>query len=390
MGLMSEYIQRKLSISDLEKELMNLIKQYNKVRNTFTLVYVAAAKQIPNIAMDQDDYYIIDDLLRNVESENLDFYLETPGGSAESAEEIVKCVRDKFKSVSFIVSGEAKSAGTIMVLSADEILMTQTGSLGPIDAQVRIGRSRVSAYDYIEWTNVKSKEAANTGQLNSFDAIVIAQISPGELSGVFHALEYAKDLVREWLIKYKFQKWTVTETRQIPVTDDMKRKRATIIARKLANHSIWRSHGRSIKIEDLRNIGLRITSVDDNPALADLVYRIQTVCKLILQSSSAYKLFATENEKVFKHAIPPGGVSPTQQNVVPEVAEFEVKCSQCRNTYKMYAKLSSNPQIDVNFKKQGKHPYPKDNKLKCKCGFEIDLMGIRNNIETKTHKKIVF
>ena len=62
-------------------------------------------------------------------------YIETPGGSGETAEEVVKFLRNNFDTVSFVVSGEAKSAGTIIVLSGDEILMTETGSLGPIDAQ---------------------------------------------------------------------------------------------------------------------------------------------------------------------------------------------------------------------------------------------------------------
>ena len=395
-GLMSEYLKRKLSITDLESELMELIKKYNQIRSTltqrniFSLVYVAALnKPIPTIGMDQDDYYIIHDLLRGVTTDSLDFYLETPGGSAEAAEEIVRCIRNKFSDVSFVVSGEAKSAGTIMVLSADEIIMTETGSLGPIDAQVQIGRSRVSAYDYIEWINKKRKEAVKKGSLNPFDAIMIAQISPGELSGVYHSLEYAKDLVREWLVRYKFQKWTETETQKLPVTESMKRKRAAEIARDLAQHSRWRSHGRSIKADDLRQIGLRITSIEANASLADVVYRIQTVCRTILASSTAYKLFCTESEKVFKHAVAPGGAVGGQQQIVPEVVEFEVKCPQCGNAYKLYAKLVANPKIDKDFQKQGKLPYPKDNKFKCTCGFEIDLTGIRNDIEAKVGKKIV-
>ena len=33
--------------------------------------------------------------------------------------------------------------------------MTETGSLGPIDAQVKIGRSIVSAHDYKAWIDEK-------------------------------------------------------------------------------------------------------------------------------------------------------------------------------------------------------------------------------------------
>jgi hypothetical protein len=34
-------------------------------------------------------------------------------------------------------------------------------------------------------------------------------------------------------------------------------------------------------------------------------------------------------------------------------------------------------------------PFPKDAKIICKCGFEIDLSGIKNQIEIQTGKKII-
>jgi ClpP class serine protease len=114
MGFMNDYVERKLSVIDLESELMKLISNYNKLRETFTVLYVAAiGKAIPDVPLNQDDYYLIHDLLRDVSSDKVDFYIETPGGSGEAAEEIVRCLRDKFNHVSFVVSGEAKSAGTI-------------------------------------------------------------------------------------------------------------------------------------------------------------------------------------------------------------------------------------------------------------------------------------
>lgn len=114
MGLTSEYVAKKLSGKDLETELLSLIKQYNKQRGTFLVVYSgAASKNIPQVSLGMDDYFTLFDILKNVKSDKLDFYIETPGGSGEAAEEIVRFVRKKFKEVSFVVSGEAKSAGTI-------------------------------------------------------------------------------------------------------------------------------------------------------------------------------------------------------------------------------------------------------------------------------------
>jgi len=277
MGLMSEYINKQAGPNELLSELLGLIKSYNKERNTCMLVYAAAVeKPIPDSVLCMDDYFTIRDLLENVESDKLDFYIETPGGRGEAAEEIVGFTRDKFKNIDFVVSGEAKSAGTILALSGDDILMTKTGSLGPIDAQVKIGRSTVSAHDYIEWVNQKRTEAEKVGRLNPFDAVITAQITPGELCHVLYAQKFSEDLVKEWLPKYKFKNWVTTETRSASVTMEMKQARANEIASNLIDHSKWKSHGRSLKIADLEEIGLKIVKIDDNSSLANIIYRIHT------------------------------------------------------------------------------------------------------------------
>ncbi len=396
MGLMNEYINRRLGASELAKELLSLIAEYNKKRGTFLLVFASAiGKNIPDVELSQEDFYIVSDLLKDKVSliKKVDIYLETPGGSGEAAEEIVNFLRHNFEDVSFVVSGEAKSAGTIMVLSGDEILMTKTGSLGPIDAQMRIGRTVVSAFDYTEWIEKKYKEAEEKGRLNPFDATMIAQISPGELFGVQHALKFAEDLVIKWLIKYKFKNWRETETRKIPVTDDIKKKRAKEIVDELINHAKWRSHGRSIKIDDLENIKLKITKIDEDAILQDIVYRIQTVCRLLFTTSSTYKIFATQDEKIFKQAI--GLNSPVRVPQLPkssqmaEIAEVDIQCQKCGKKFTLYAKFIADPKIDKDFQAKGSVPFPKDNKLQCDCGFQIDVGGIRNELEIKAGSKVL-
>lgn len=392
MGLMNEYINKKMSANELEQELLSLIKKYNEKRGTFLLVMASALnKSIPDVALSQEDFYMIADMLNDLKDiSKTDIYLETPGGSGEAAEEIVEFLRKEFEYVSFVVSGEAKSAGTLMVLSGDEILMTKTGSLGPIDAQVRIGRTTISAYDYMEWVEEKLKEAEANERLNPFDATMVAQISPGELKGVNHALKFAEDLVGKWLKKYKFKHWNVTETRQRKVTDEMKTKRAKEIAQKLIDHGTWRSHGRSIKIKDLENIGLRITEIDDDNELKNIVYRIQAVCRLLFATTNTYKIFATQKEKIFKSAVSAQEMLRIPKDVkYTEIAELEQKCQQCGKIHKVYAKLADNPQIDKDFQSKGFIPFPKDNKLVCDCGFEMDLGGVRNEIEVKTGLKVL-
>jgi len=390
MSLMAQYIQKRLSMPDLEKELLRLISKYNTLRNTYLLVYAAATeKMIPGTSLNQGDYYLIHDLLSKLKQhKKIDVYLETRGGSGETAEEIARLLHDNFETVSFVVSGEAKSAGTIIALSGNEILMTETASLGPIDAQIKIGRSVFSAYDYIEWIGEKKAEAEKTKTLNPFDAKVIAQITPGELQGVWHSLKFAEKLVVPWLMEYKFSQWTVTETQKKTVTKQMKERRALEIATKLTDHSLWKSHAKSIKIQDLENMQLKITHVDDDEELADTVYRIQTVCQMLFSNTNCFKIFATQDEKIFRNATPAGGAIKIPKGL-PDVVEIKQRCTKCGIIHRLYAKFVPNQQIDKELQKSGLTPFPKDAKIKCQCGFELDLLGVKNQIEMDIGRKII-
>ena len=210
-SILDEYLKKRMGILEIQIELQKLISDYNKYTGRYMFVYASdlnkGRSRGVDVSLVQEDFYNIQDILRESDKPKIDFYIETPGGSGEAAEEIAKFLRKKFDEVNFVIAGEAKSAGTILALSGDNIYMTETGSLGPIDAQVKIGRSVVSAHDYKAWVDEKRLEAEQNGNLNPFDAIMVAQISPGEIYGVVNSLEFAKDLVKEWLEKYKFKNW---------------------------------------------------------------------------------------------------------------------------------------------------------------------------------------
>lgn len=391
MGYLKQYLGK--NTQDLQNELSELIGEYNKIRNTFLMLYVTAFKRIPEASVIQDDYYIIHDMLDGPQPlPQLDMYIETPGGSGEAAEEIIRLLHKKADKVCFVVSGEAKSAGTIMALSGSEILMTETGSLGPIDAQINMGRMTFSAYDYLEWLTEKHDECEKSKSLNPVDATIIAQISPGELRQIQNSLDFAKDIVTNYLSEYKFSNWEITEHHHTPVTDEMKRKRAAEIAIELSKHSRWRSHGRSLKIEDLKELGLKIRSIDDDQKLRDIVYKIQMVCRVIFETSNTYKLFVTSNNIICKAAAPAKGAFMPQMAVPvnAEIAQAQVQCPKCGKQYNFYAKFVKDPKMEKDLKQQGFIEIPKDCKYHCACGMEIDLLGLRNEVERATRKKIIY
>ena len=168
-SILNNYISKHYSVIDLHEELKRLMKEYKKITERDLFIYasdfVKGGNPNVNISLCQDDFYIFQDMLREEKYNKIDIYLETPGGSGESAEEIARFLRNKFNEINFVIAGEAKSAGTILALSGDNIFMTDTGSLGPIDAQIKIGRSVVSAYDYKIWIDEKREEAEKYNQI---------------------------------------------------------------------------------------------------------------------------------------------------------------------------------------------------------------------------------
>ena len=71
----------------------------------------------------------------NIEEDELDLIIHSPGGSAEAAESIVEYLRQRFSHIRVVVPLAAMSAATMIALSADEVVMGQHSQLGPIDPQ---------------------------------------------------------------------------------------------------------------------------------------------------------------------------------------------------------------------------------------------------------------
>ena len=128
MGYLEEYINKGFTLNGYFEELQRLVEQYNKITGRYLYLYVAAMfKRVQGISMEEDDFYIFRDMLQSVHDfDEIDVYIETPGGNGVTAEQIAKFLHSKFKKVNFVISGEAKSAGTILAMAGNEIYMTES------------------------------------------------------------------------------------------------------------------------------------------------------------------------------------------------------------------------------------------------------------------------
>jgi len=216
-----------------------------------------------------------DDLREAVEGiterqSRLSVILETQGGYVDSARRIAETLRHYYEHVDFIVPGHAMSAGTVLVMSGNDILMDYYSILGPIDPQIPRdkGEGLVPALGYLlQYERLITK--SQNGDLTDAElAFLLNRFDPGELYQYEQERELSTELLREWLVNFKFKDWTVTETSQTPVTEEMRGERAEEIARSLTDPSRWHSHGRGITMPILRKeLNLKIVDFGSDDEL---------------------------------------------------------------------------------------------------------------------------
>jgi membrane-bound ClpP family serine protease len=196
--------------------------------------------------------------------------ISTLGGYVEVAERIVTTIRHHYPDdVHFIIADRAMSAGTILVMSGNEIWMNYFSCLGPIDPQVFKNERWVPALSYLaQYERLK----ALGNKLTNADMILLNQLDLAELYKYEQAREMSSYLLKEWLTKYKFKNWTKTDGRKRSVTKQMKIQRAKEIATKLSKVETWFSHSRGISMEVLtRDVGLIIRDFGKNQSLSNLI-----------------------------------------------------------------------------------------------------------------------
>ena len=384
MGIYSEYLDKQLNFQELTVERKKQLKLISKLRGDRDILVYAAdfSKRTNAISIDYADLLPISDQLSNLKGNKIDLIIETPGGSGEVAEDIVRLLHDKYDEVGIIIPGWAKSAGTIIAMSGDEILMGSISALGPIDAQLNWQGKHFSAHALLEGLEKIKREIKNTGVLNKAYIPILQGISPGEIENAQNALKFAKDLVKKWLVKFKFKNWNVHSSSQKPVTEEEKEKRANEIAKMLCDHGHWKTHGKSIKLSDLEKMRVKIINYSKNKDLDEAITRYYTLLQMTFSTTTIYKVFETQDSQIYR-SIAQNIPQSNPQNIKNVIINFE--CNNCKKHSKIQVNLNKKQQLQ-----NGCVEFPKDNKYKCQnCQTENDLSELRREIEAKTKKIIV-
>lgn len=373
----------------LRDKRIELMKQIRARRGRPMITYATNANISQpriNAYMHPEDIVPLSEVIDAIEGDAVDFLLETPGGLAEVAAQIVSLLRPRFREVAFIVPNMAMSAGTILVMSGDEILLDHRSALGPIDPQFPSGDGRPQAAQaMLAGIERIKEEAAKTGTLNPAYVPVLRNVDPGRLQSAVNASELSMTLVREWLASYKFRQWQTHSSSGQPVTDEERKARAREIAAQLCDHQKWLSHGRPIKIADCEGMRLKITDYGKDPELQNLIWSLWVNLHHIMTAANIYKVYESEQLDFVKIAVPQPVTAEAAPPAGPGKAIVGVTCGKCGRSYKFQCDFGARQPLDP-----GAERFPASLVLTCRqCGNVINLSGVKMQIEAQLRRPIL-
>jgi hypothetical protein len=117
---------------------------------------------------------------------------------------------------------------------------------------------------------------AQNNTLTNAEFVILKEMDLAELRGYEQARELTTDLLKRWLVQYKFKNWNNHQTDPAkignPVTQVEKEERAIDIATKLSDNNIWKTHGRPININTLvKDLRLKIEDYSDKRNEQELI-----------------------------------------------------------------------------------------------------------------------
>lgn len=194
---------------------------------------------------------VLYECLRRLEhSTRLDVVLSTGGGTITAARRLALLLREYGSQVSMLIPYRARSAGTLLCLSANELLMGPLAELGPLDPQIGMAGSipadapsTISAQDIQvfpamarDWFGVERAE----DRLQVL-ALVAQRIFPTSLSAFYRADRLMRQIAEE-LLAY-----------QLPNVEADTRRH--IVQQLVAGYA---AHDYAITREDARLLGLQV------------------------------------------------------------------------------------------------------------------------------------
>lgn len=249
-----------------------LIRKIEQITGRQLICYVGGLKTLVN----RDDVLFMVDLLHNVTPEqDLDLLLHTPGGDMDAAEKLITMVRLVVGTATLrvVIPDFAKSAGTLMALGADLIVMSDSSEIGPIDPQIVTDDGQGNHLVMAIQNYLDAYEAGRTlvnGNPDDVAArLMFQKFDPARVQQFKAAMARATALAESLLIHGMFRS---------PQTGNF-----TQVTSKLMDTKKWQSHSQMIGHEDAGGLGLFVEYLKPDDDLWQLHWQLYCLQRMEIQ-----------------------------------------------------------------------------------------------------------
>lgn len=307
--------QFSVNLKNIVGEIRRSLAEVQKARNRYAICYIAnVVNSNLNNSIDGTDDLPFNEMVNSVPKDvkEIDIILVTPGGMANQVNNFVNTLRARFEKVNFILLNMAMSAGTIFIMSGDEIVMSQQSKFGPIDPQIpnkegrfvpaqsilvalddirKRGEEKIKKHEQPDWTDIQ----------------LLRNIDPRDIGIAQSESNYSIDLVTGYLLKYKFKSWIIHSSNNSPVTEEDKTQRANEIAQLLCNHATWKNHGHAINRDVAWKVcRLKVTHSESISGLDRAMRRMWALFYWLFENTPMVKIFVSDDYCIIRNAAPIG------------------------------------------------------------------------------------
>ena len=241
--------------------IKNLIQKIEKARNSKVITYMTGDRQ-PFVTKVAED--IIPIFAKHLEKigkqDKISLFLYTRGGDMITPIRLIKLIRSYANEIEMLIPYRAHSAGTLISIGADKIVMGKLGELSPVDPSTghpfnpenplnKNQKMEISVEDLNSYFLLAKEKAGvrDDQMINVFEDLA-AKIHPLSLGNAYRATRMAKQITEKLLLMH-FDK------------DHDKEKIENIIKEITGDICI---HGYPITRDEADSLGLTIIEPDQN------------------------------------------------------------------------------------------------------------------------------
>ena len=272
-----------------ESKFKQHINSISQIRDNRAVIIYSSAflqKSQPSTLISKEDINGFMSIIKELDcSKGLTLILHTPGGLPTAAESIVKYLREKFTYIEVVVPTYAMSAGTMVALGADQIIMGKHSFLGPIDPQfILSGNRQISAHSIVSQFETAKKDFEKNPKNMQMWIPILSSLGLGLLEEAKKSLNYSKVMVQDWLTEYMLK-------------DKDKAQKVADFFIDVKKHL---NHGRPIGLtqikNELNNYDFKVEALEDNDNLQEAILTTYHLITLFFENTQGLKMIRSVNK----------------------------------------------------------------------------------------------